>query len=118
MSATVASYIAAQPPDIAHILEQVREIILAAAPGATEAIGYGMPVFRLETGHIFYLGAWKAHFALYPVYPQAPALEAELTSRRSGKDTLKFKYRDPVPLDLIARLVEARVATLRGKSSA
>ena len=115
MPATVASYIAAQPPDIAHILEQVREIILATAPGATEEIKYGMPVFRLENGYIFYLGAWKAHFALYPVYPQAPALEAELTSRRSGKDTLKFKYRDPIPFDLIERLVTARVATLKAR---
>jgi uncharacterized protein YdhG (YjbR/CyaY superfamily) len=54
---TVDSYIAAQPPDVAHLFERLRETIHKAAPGATEDIKYGMPVFRFGEHYIFYVGA-------------------------------------------------------------
>ena len=110
--ATVDRYIAGFPPDIAHILDHLRKAIRRAAPGATEAIKYGMPVFLLHGSHVFYVGAWKTHVGIYPVYPQAPALEAEIAPRRSGKDTVRFSYSDPIPFDLVERLVRARVALL------
>ena len=111
--ATVDSYIAGFPPDIAHILDSLRKTIRRAAPGATEAIKYGMPVFLLHGSHLFYVGAWKTHVGIYPVYPQAPTLEAEIAPRRSGKDTVRFSYSDPMPYDLVERLVRARVALLK-----
>ena len=114
--ATVESYIAGFPPDAAFILERLRETILKAAPGATEEIKYDMPVFRLPTGYIFYMGGWKKHVGLYPIYPQAPDLEAEIAALRSGKDTVKLVYAKPIPYPLIARLVKARVKELKAKS--
>ena len=115
--ATVASYIAGFPPDIAFILERLRETILKSAPGATEEIKYDMPLFRVAGGYIFYMGAWKKHVGLYPVYPQAPELEAELASLRSGKDTVKLVYARPIPYPLVAQLVKARVKELKDKAS-
>lgn len=117
-AATVDNYIGRFPPDVQVILERLRETIHAAAPDATEAIKYDMPVFRLPNGYIFYVGAWKTHIGIYPIHPQAPDLEAEVAPFRSGKDTIKFKYRDPLPYALIARLVAARIETLAAKSRA
>ncbi|HWA20153.1 MAG TPA: DUF1801 domain-containing protein [Devosia sp.] len=114
--ATVASYIAGFPPDIAFILERLRETVLKAAPDAVEEIKYDMPLFRLPGGYIFYLGAWKKHVGLYPIYPQEPALEAEIAPLRSGKDTVKLIYARPIPYPLISRLVKARAKALKAKA--
>lgn len=109
------SYIAGFPPDVAFILERLRETIHKAAPGATEDFKYDMPVFRFGDHYIFYLGAWKKHVGLYPIYPQAPELEAELAPLRSSKDTVKLVYNKPIPYALVTRLVKARVKKLRAK---
>jgi uncharacterized protein YdhG (YjbR/CyaY superfamily) len=113
--ANVDSYIAGFPPDVAFILERLRETVHKAAPGATEDFKYEMPVFRLGDGYIFYMGAWKKHVGIYPIYPQAPDLEAEVAPLRSGKDTVKFVYAKPIPYELIARLVKARIKELKAR---
>lgn len=113
--AEVDRYIAGFPPDAAFILERLRETVHKAAPGATEDFKYDMPLFRVTGGYIFYMGAWKKHVGLYPIYPQAPALEAEIAPLRSGKDTLKLVYTKPIPYPLVTRLVKARVRELRTK---
>jgi uncharacterized protein YdhG (YjbR/CyaY superfamily) len=114
--AEIDRYIAGLPPDVAFILERLRETIHKAAPGATEGFDYDMPVFRYAGHHIVFMGAWKKHIGLYPVYPQAPELEAELALLRSGKDTVRLVYAKPIPYPLITRLVKARVKELKAKS--
>jgi uncharacterized protein YdhG (YjbR/CyaY superfamily) len=106
-SAEVDRYLAAQPPDIAHILEQLRETVHEAVPGTVESLAYGMPVFLKGGRHIFYVGAWKKHAGLYPIYPQEAALEAEIAPLRSGKDGVKLVYARPIPYALVARLAQA-----------
>jgi uncharacterized protein YdhG (YjbR/CyaY superfamily) len=114
--AEVDRYIAGFPPDAAFILERLRETVHKAAPGATEDFKYDMPVFRLGESYIFYMGAWKKHVGLYPIYPQPAELEARLAPLRSGKDTVKLVYDKPVPYDLVTSLVKARVKELRAKA--
>lgn len=97
-------------PDAAHILDQVSETLRAVAPNVHESIKYDMPLFEYA-GTYLYVGAWKKHLGLYPVYPASdPALEAEIAPYRSGKDTVQFKYAKPVPFDLIARIARDRIA--------
>ena len=111
--ATVDSYIAGFPPDAAFILERLRETIHKAAPGTTEGFKYDMPVFRAGDGYIFYMGGWKKHVGLYPIYPQVAELEAEIAPLRASKDTVKLVYNKPIPYDLVTRLVKARVKQLK-----
>ena len=115
--ASVDRYIAGLPPDAAFIVERLRETIHKAAPGATEGFDYDMPVFRYDGHHIFFVGAWKKHVGLYPVYPQEPKLEAELAPLRTGKDTVKLLYSKPIPHALVTRLVKARLKALKAKSA-
>ena len=113
--AEIDRYIAGLPPDVAFILERLRETVHKAAPGASEGFDYDMPVFRYDGHHVFFVGAWTKHIGLYPVYPQAPELEAELAPLRSGKDTVKLVYTKPIPYPLVTRLVKARVKELKAK---
>ena len=117
-SAVVDKYIAGFPPDVAFIIERLRDTIHNAAPGATEGFKYGMPLFRFGDGYIFYVGAWKKHVGLYPIHTQAPELEAELAPLRASKDTVKLLYARPIPYELLTRLVKARLKEMKAKANA
>ena len=45
---TMDAYIASFPTEVQGILEQIRHTIRKAVPGATEAISYQIPTFKLN----------------------------------------------------------------------
>jgi uncharacterized protein YdhG (YjbR/CyaY superfamily) len=105
---SIESYIAGLPPDVEFIMERIRETIRSVAPDAIESIKYDMPLFQFS-GTYLYVGAWKKHIGMYPIYPAAPALEKEIAPYRAKKDTVQFLYKHPIPYDLIARIALARI---------
>ena len=74
-------YLAALPAADRAALEHVRATIRAAAPDATEGIGYGVPVFRWMGSLIGY-GATPKHCAIYVMSPATlDAFRPELKGR-------------------------------------
>lgn len=59
---TIDRYIAGLPPDVAFIMEQIRETMHAVAPDVRESVKYTMPLFQYD-GAYLYVGAWKKHIA-------------------------------------------------------
>lgn len=108
--ASVEEYLGGLPDDVRPIAQLVRDTILAAAPGASEGIRYQMPVVTLDGSYVVHWAAWKHHLGLYPVPVLDGALEAQLAPRRSGKDTVKVRFDEPVPVELIDQLTRALVA--------
>jgi uncharacterized protein YdhG (YjbR/CyaY superfamily) len=107
---SIDDYIATFPEEIQARLESVRATIKAAAPGAEERISYQMPTFVLN-GKLVYFAAWKNHIGFYPASSGVPeAFKEELSRYESGKGTVKFPFSQPLPLELITRIVEFRVA--------
>lgn len=114
---SIDAYIAAYPPDIQARLEAVRAAIHAAAPEATELISYGMPAFALH-GNLVYFAALKRHIGLYPTSSGIAAFAAELAGYEHSKGAVKFPLDQPLPLDLIGRIVQFRVTENRAKAAA
>ena len=108
-AATVDEYIAGFEPDVQERLRLVRSTLHAAVPGMTDGIRYDMPIVALDGAYVVHYAAWKHHIGLYPVPVFDGALEEELAPLRASKDTIKLMYRDPVPVDLLDRLVRALV---------
>lgn len=104
---TVDEYIAAQPAAHQEVLHEVRRRVQRAAPGAAESISYGMPTYRLANGRPIYFAGWAKHLSLHDIPEFAEPLESDVAPLRSGKDTVKFRYRDEVPFELIERIVRA-----------
>ena len=105
--ATIDDYLASLPPDQRAALQDLRRQILAAAPGATECISYAMPAFRLN-GVLVWMGAGKAHCALYPS-GLVEDFKDRLAGYETSKGTIRFQPDRPLPADLVADIVARRV---------
>ena len=106
---SIDEYIATFPEPIQKILQEVRATIKAAAPDATEKISYQMPTFDLK-GNLVHFGAYKNHIGFYPTPSGTEAFKAELAQYEAGKGSIRFPLDEPMPLDLITRVVHLRVA--------
>jgi uncharacterized protein YdhG (YjbR/CyaY superfamily) len=104
----IDEYILEFPDEIKTILEKIRRTIQAAAPQAVEGISYGMPVFK-QKGNLVYFAAYKKHIGFYPAPSGIEAFEDELTKYKTGKGTLQFPLKNPIPYELISRIVHFRV---------
>jgi uncharacterized protein YdhG (YjbR/CyaY superfamily) len=114
---SIDEYIASFPEDIQALLESVRATIRAAAPEAEEKISYQMPTFYLK-GNLVHFAAWKDHIGLYPAPSGAEAFKHELAAYESAKGSIRFPIRQPLPLELIGRIVQYRVAENLDKAAA
>ena len=108
----VDDYIATLDGDGQRLAIQFRDVIRGAAPGITETVRYQMPCFLLDGVYLIYFGAWKNHIGLYPIPSLDAGLEAEVAPYRAAKDTVRFRYKDPVPWDLVERLIAELVRRL------
>ena len=106
---TIDEYIAQCPPDIQPILQQLRAVIKAAAPQAEEKISYQMPAFAYR-GILVWFGLHTHHIGFYPTGEGIEAFKAELSPYKRTKGAVQFPLDQPLPFDLITRIVQYRLA--------
>lgn len=106
---TVDEYMAALPEDRRMVMEQLRRTIRSAAPDASEAIAYNMPAFRLDGRFLVSYEAFKRHYSLFPWSEGMLAeLGEALRPYAVGKGTIRFPADEPIPMELVIRIVAAR----------
>jgi uncharacterized protein YdhG (YjbR/CyaY superfamily) len=110
-SPEVDAFLAARPQEMRGALESLRRTIAAAAPDAVEGISYGVPAFKYRGRPLVSFGGGKNHCSFYV---QSPAvMEAhrdELAGYETSKGTIRFAPDEPLPVDLVRKLVAARIA--------
>ncbi|QDW22731.1 iron chaperone [Flavobacterium sp. KBS0721] len=106
--ANIDEYIGAFPNDVQEILEKIRATIQKAAPDAKEKISYSMPAFE-QNGVVVYFAAFKNHIGLYALPSGHETFKEELSKYKSGKGSVQFPLDQPMPFDLIAKIVKFRV---------
>jgi uncharacterized protein YdhG (YjbR/CyaY superfamily) len=111
---TVDDYLASLPEDRRVVVETMRATIRAAAPMANETIAYSMPALRSDDGRFLVsYASYEKHYSLFPASGAVvETLGADLAPYLAAKATIQFPITSPVPLALVARVVEIRVAEL------
>ena len=105
---TIDEYIATFPKNIQIILEELRQAIRDSAPDAEEVISYQMPAFRLK-GILVYFAAFKNHIGFYPTSSSVTEFRKDLSKYEVSKGTVRFPIEEPIPLDLVKKMVRYRV---------
>lgn len=106
---SIDEYIGQFPPAIQAILQELRKTIQAAAPGSQEKISYRMPTFWLGA-NLVHFAVHKHHIGFYPAPTAIEAFQEELKPYKSSKGAVQFPLGQPLPLELISRMVRFRVS--------
>ncbi len=106
---SVDDYIRGFPEPTQKLLRQMRRTVRSAAPEATEAIKYGIPTFVLN-GNLVHFGGFEHHVSFFPTLSPMKAFKRELAKYEQSRGTVRFPLDQPLPLDLIRKIVLFRVA--------
>jgi uncharacterized protein YdhG (YjbR/CyaY superfamily) len=115
---TMDAYIATFPKEVQGILEKIRQTIQKAAPGAVEAISYQIPTFKLNGGNLVHFAAWKDHIGFYATPSGNATFKKELARYKVAKGSIQFPLDEPIPHDLVTKIVKFRVKETQAKKKA
>jgi uncharacterized protein YdhG (YjbR/CyaY superfamily) len=104
----VDAFLEALPEPQRNALQLLREAIHALVPEATEAISFGVPTI-IHHGPLLGFGPTKTQCSLYVMRPPLVAsLRAQLKPHQASGGTIHFAPDDPLPPELLERIVRAR----------
>lgn len=109
-------YISNFPKETQLLLEEVRKTIINAAPEAEESISYGMPAYKLYKKPLVYFAGYENHIGFYATPTGHSEFAKELSKYKQGKGSVQFPINEPLPLELIKRIVQFRVEENRKKA--
>ena len=111
----VDDYLAGLDESKRRALEQLRASISALLPGAEQGLAYGVPAFKVGGKAVAGFAAAKDHLTYLPHSGSVLSeLADELTGYQASKGALQFPVDAPLPDDLIAKLIQVRLAELNG----
>jgi uncharacterized protein YdhG (YjbR/CyaY superfamily) len=93
---------------VRRILKKIRATVRKAAPDAEETISYRMPAFKQKKKVLIYFAAFKNHIGIFPPVKGDARLQKAVAPYAGPKGNLKFPLDEPVPYELIERIVRSR----------
>jgi len=105
---SIEEYIQSFPENVRIKLTELRELIRQIAPEATEKISYRIPTFYLKE-NLVHFAAYAKHIGFYPTSTGVTKFEAELARYKTTRGAIQFPIDEPLPVELIRRIVEFRV---------
>lgn len=109
---TVDDYIEQFQGDVCERLETMRRAIRELAPDAEESMAYGMPAYKLYGKPLVYFAGYKNHIGFYAIPNSHEAFKTEFAKYKQGKGSVQFPLDQPLPVDLVKRVVIYRVEQL------
>lgn len=113
----VEQYITAFPKNVQKRLRQVQQTIIQTAPDAVETLSYAMPAYKINGRPLVYFAGYKSHVGFYATPTGHEAFAHELSNYKQGKGSVQFPVDEPLPLDLIKRIVQYRLKETVTKTS-
>lgn len=101
-------YIGNFPEEVQILLQQVRFTIKDLVPDAEEVIKYAMPTYVFHGTNLVHFAGYKNHVGFYPVPSGIKAFIEELSAYKGAKGSVQFPINQPMPLDLIKKIVRFR----------
>ena len=113
----IDEFISNYPPKVQIILQKIRALIQKSAPGAEEAMAYGIPTFKLNSKNLVHFSAFKEHIGFYPTPTGIEKFKKELSAYEWAKGSVKFPLNKPIPYALITKIVQFRVKEVSAQTA-
>src|SRR5690625_1095254 len=105
---TIDAYITQFSKNEQAKLHELHNMIKNAASNMEEKISWKMPTF-IQKGNVIHFAMHKNHIGLYVGYTTVKAFENELSSYQYAKGTIQLSKDQPLPQDLIEKIVHYNV---------
>ncbi|WP_309080429.1 DUF1801 domain-containing protein [Zhihengliuella sp.] len=94
----------------AERLADLRALSRATAPDATEVVRWNQPAYLHPSGTIlFTFSGHRAHATMVFTPSTLGAFLPELADRRTGKGSVQLPYAEPLPTQLLERMIRHRL---------
>lgn len=108
----IDDYIAGFDGVAADRMKTILAIYREEMPDAEEKIGYGIPTFKVNGKNAAHFAAFAKHVGFYPTPDLITHFADELTGYKTSKGAVQFQNDEPLPVDLIRKIVAYRVGQL------
>ena len=105
---TIEQYIASFDKSTQKKLKELNQLIESVIPYAEPVISYNMPAYKFNKVVVYFAG-YKNHIGFYPTAKPINYFKNELQSYKHSKGALQFKLSEPLPYDLIERMILYRM---------
>jgi len=102
---TVDEYINSFSGEAKARLQQLRTLVTAEVPEAQEGIMYGLVGYKLHSKPLVYFGGFAHHIGFYATPTGHEAFKKDLSKYKQGKGSVQFPLDQPLPMDLIKRMI-------------
>lgn len=89
-------------------LDTMRELIHEEAPDAIESFSYGLVGYKLNGKPLVYFGGFTRHIGFYATPNGHAVFAKDFAKYKQGKGSVQFPLNQPLPVDLIGRVVRCR----------
>lgn len=110
---TIDEFVEPFPAEVQEMMQKIRQLVHQLAPTVTESISYGIPTFKLKEKNLVHFSAYQKHIGFYPGESGIANFVDELSPYKSAKGSVQFPLSQPIPYDLIQRIVEFRIEEMQ-----
>lgn len=93
-------------------MERVKRAIILLQPDVEEVLSYGIPTVKYRGKTILHFAAFKDHYSVFPGSGPIKELAKELKDFETSKGTIKYKADNLLPVSIINKLVQIRLAEI------
>jgi uncharacterized protein YdhG (YjbR/CyaY superfamily) len=109
--AEVTEYIQSQDEPKRSTLEAMRKLVLEVEPNLEQVVAWKSAMLKFNGKFVTGLCAHKAHISFSPQSAEVmEAFAADLADYVVSKSSFQFAVDQPLPKDLVAKLVKGRLA--------
>jgi uncharacterized protein YdhG (YjbR/CyaY superfamily) len=114
--AAAESYFLTQPEAVREALLSIRQCIFSVVPNAKELLNYNIPAYALVEGgkkeQQMMIAGYKNHVGFYPHPTTMEHFAEELKDYKKGKGSVQFPLNQPLPEELIKKMIAYRLHLL------
>ncbi|MGB4762273.1 MAG: DUF1801 domain-containing protein [Candidatus Saccharimonas sp.] len=110
----VDEYISQFDNEVQPRLHMMRGLVYEEVPDAVEGIMYGLVGYKLNGKPLVYFGGFTHHIGFYATPNGHEAFAEDFSKYKQGKGSVQFPLDQPLPIDLIRRVVQYRKQQIGG----